>query len=115
MRGPDGPPDVGPYLALLVERGRQVAVDSVRDLSSNPRRKTLPASARLKALEWMVGDWRQSSVGPAVQGSCRWDKNDYSPPVGLHDQRGAATSLMSVSRADRMGPADRVVFLLLDL
>jgi uncharacterized protein (TIGR02246 family) len=91
VRGPEGPPDVGPYLALLVKQDGKWRFDSVRDLSSEPPEEEMPAAARLRALEWMVGDWRQSSAGTAVQGSCRWDKNrsfllwDYTIKEGGDD------------------------------
>jgi uncharacterized protein (TIGR02246 family) len=75
IRGPGGPPDITPYLALLVKRGGKWLFNSVRDLSSEPDEEEMPAAERLKALEWMVGEWRQKSGASVVEGSCRWDKN----------------------------------------
>jgi len=77
IRGPGGPPDITPYLAMLVKQDGKWLFDTVRDLSSEPDEEEIPASERLKALEWMVGEWRQMSGDSVVEGSCRWDKNRH--------------------------------------
>jgi uncharacterized protein (TIGR02246 family) len=76
IRGPDGPPDVEPYVAVLVKRDGRWLLDSVHDLAPYSGDDDQPASERLKALEWMVGDWQEHGGGTAVECHCRWAKNN---------------------------------------
>lgn len=91
VRGPEGDPDVSPYLAVLVKQDGKWLFDSVRDLSTESDEEAVTPAERLEDLAWMVGDWRQSGGGTAVQANCRWDKNhnfllwDYTLKVADED------------------------------
>jgi uncharacterized protein (TIGR02246 family) len=74
VRGPGGPPDISPYMAILVRREGKWLLDSVRDLSGGGDDEEMSPAERLQELAWMVGEWRQTGGGITVAGSCRWDK-----------------------------------------
>jgi len=97
VRGPDGPPDVSPYLAVLVKREGRWLLDNVRDLSPPAEDSDQPASERLKALEWMVGDWKQSGGGTTVELSCRWDKS-HNFLLWDYTMTAAGKEVMTVSQ-----------------
>lgn len=73
VRGPSGPPDINPYAATLVKRDGKWLIDNVRDLSPPEGEAPAPASERLKALDWLVGKWRESSAEITVEIGCRPD------------------------------------------
>ncbi len=72
LRGPNGPPDVSPYTAIMVKREGRWQIRSLRDLSpANPAAEVSTAE-RLSELDWMVGEWTQSAEGGVVRATCRW-------------------------------------------
>jgi uncharacterized protein (TIGR02246 family) len=73
IRGPGGPPDVSPYTALLVKREGHWQIKSMRDLSLSDDDEGATAADRLPELDWMVGEWTQTSEGGSVRATCRYD------------------------------------------
>jgi uncharacterized protein (TIGR02246 family) len=75
VSGPEGAPDVSPFVAVHVRQDGRWLLANVRDLTPTGDETPTPISARerLQALAWMVGDWRQASGGITVTASCKWD------------------------------------------
>jgi hypothetical protein len=73
LRGPGGPPDQSPYMAILVKHEGRWQMQSVRDLGDPRRESAASAAERLKELDWMVGQWTQTDEGSQVRATCRWD------------------------------------------
>ena len=97
IRGPGGPPDITPYLALLVKQDGKWLFDSVRDLSSEPDEEELPASERLKALEWMVGEWRQKRAALSSR-EARAGTRTATSYCGIHGEEEGDEEVMSVTQ-----------------
>src|SRR4051794_40213096 len=68
LRGPGGPPDVSPYTAIMVRRDGRWMMQSLRDLSTEEDEEdATSAAARIKTLDWMVGEWTQTSAAGTVR------------------------------------------------
>ncbi len=63
-----GAPEITRFTAIYVKIRGHWLQSAVRDETS----KELTAHDRLKALEWMVGDWINESQDALVQTTCKW-------------------------------------------
>ncbi len=66
-----GASDLSRYTVVLVKHDGRWLQASVRD-EHDPN---APHSERLKALEWLIGDWVSESADAVVQTSCTWSAN----------------------------------------
>ena len=70
VRVPKEPPVYGRYAAVDVKVDGQWLVASTRDLT--PNSELIPASERLKALEFLIGDWVDEAEESIIATSYRW-------------------------------------------
>ena len=73
IRGPGGPPEISPYVALLVKREGRWLIKSLRDLSPTDPEKNMTPADHIQDLSWMVGEWLHSSGSGTVRLGCRLD------------------------------------------
>jgi len=74
LSAPDGSSTAGRYAAVWTKTGGKWLLSSVRDL---PNEAVADAGnqARLKELEWLVGDWQPEDKAGVVTVSCKWVLN----------------------------------------
>jgi uncharacterized protein (TIGR02246 family) len=73
VRSPNEEPESSDYEAINVKRDGKWLLARVRDLDPSQTEDApgVPASERLAALDWMLGDWRSTAGSTTVEARCR--------------------------------------------
>lgn len=73
IRGPGGPPDIGPFNAVMVKSGGRWMIQIMRDLGDPPAADGGTPAEHVQDLAWMVGEWTATEAGGTVRANCRFD------------------------------------------
>jgi len=69
---PDGPPEATDYRVVYVKRDGQWLIDRVTEEGIPVIRSHYD---KLKALEWLIGDWEDQAGEITIKTACRWSRN----------------------------------------
>jgi uncharacterized protein (TIGR02246 family) len=72
LTAPDGSSESTRFVAVAVKSDGAWRLSRVQDLASSTEAEEASPRARLKPLEWLVGEWQDEGKDAHIQMTCRW-------------------------------------------